>query len=154
MTAKKDPSIKQGHAHGPIIKAPAKAPTAWSGCPKVPDSITDADRWDRIWNFGGPGGAYDTTGDLEIVTRYCQLLERREQLLEILTAEGYLSEGSKGQEVQHPAVRILDGIEGRLGPIEDRLGLNPSSRLSLIITSSDVKSKLDSFMAEDTANET
>ena len=56
--------------------------------------------------------------------------------------------GSTGQPVVHPAIRMVDVIEGRLPNLEASLGLTPESRLRLGITAVEHQSKLDAFLSE------
>ena len=44
---------------------------------------------------------------------------------------------------------MLSEVEGRLGPIEDRLGLNPEARLRLGIAAVEHQSRLDRFLDEE-----
>jgi len=85
--------------------------------------------WVRVWTAGAK--AYQPATDAFIIERYCSLQERRSTLLGVITVEGWLATGSTGQVVVHPAAKLLSEVEGRLGPIEDRLGLNPEARLRL-----------------------
>jgi P27 family predicted phage terminase small subunit len=81
-----------------------------------------------------------------IIERYCQLQERRQELLALIEADGWVTTGSQNQMVSHPAAKLLDSIEGRLGPIEDRIALNPEARLRLGITSVEHNTKLERFL--------
>ena len=71
--------------------------------------------------------------------------EGREDVVEL---EGWLSVGSTGQQVVHPAAKLLQDIETKLVPLEDRLGLNPESRLRLGISSVESQSKLATFLQQ------
>ncbi len=101
--------------------------------------------WRELWTAGA--AVYSAT-DKYIVERYCSLSERRRHLLEIVETEGWIAVGSTGNSVQHPCARLITEIETRLGPIEDRLGLNPESRLALGLTAIAHQSRLDAFLSE------
>ena len=64
----------------------------------------------------------------------------------MVAAEGLMTVGSTGQPVVHPAIRMVDTIEGRLPNLEASLGLTPESRLRLGITAVEHMSKLDAFL--------
>ena len=101
--------------------------------------------WTEIWTLGA--GVYQPT-DLQVIARYCSLSERRHTLLGIVEVDGWLTTGSTGQTVVHPAARMVADIEGRLTTLEDRLGLNPEARMRLGITAVEHQSKLDAFLSE------
>ena len=56
--------------------------------------------------------------------------------------------GEKPESAVDFVDKLLDQIEGRLGPLEDRLGLSPEARLRLGISSVEHKSKLEAFLAK------
>jgi len=101
--------------------------------PEPPGSIEDITLWANVWELGGPTGVYHAVADYGLVQRYVELMERRQKMQTLLELEGYVVVGSQGQDVQHPAARIISDIEGRLIPIEDRLGLSPQSRHTILI---------------------
>jgi len=101
--------------------------------------------WTEVWSLGH--GVYQRT-DANVIGRYCSLSERRHTLLGIVQADGWLTTGSTGQTVVHPAARMVGDIEGRLTTLEDRLGLNPEARARLGISVVEYQSKLDAFLSE------
>ena len=101
--------------------------------------------WADVWSMGA--GVYMPT-DLQVIARYCSLSERRHTLLGIVEVDGWLTTGSTGQMVVHPAARMVADIEGRLTTLEDRLGLNPEARMRLGLTGAELKTKLDAFLAD------
>ena len=101
--------------------------------------------WADVWTMGA--GVYQPT-DLQVIARYCSLSERRHTLLGLVEADGWLTTGSTGQMVVHPAARMVADIEGRLTTLEDRLGLNPEARMRLGLTGAELKTKLDAFLAD------
>jgi P27 family predicted phage terminase small subunit len=100
--------------------------------------------WHLIWEAGS--SAYNDKTDFMAISRYCSLSQRRRQLLKVLEEEGMITTGSTGQLVSHPAAKLLDQIEGRLSPLEDRLGLNLESRLRLGISAAQHETKLTAFL--------
>ena len=98
--------------------------------------------WDAWRNF------YQPATDSLVLERYCNLQELRKELLDVIENEGWMTIGSTGQTVAHPAAKLLSEVEGRLSPLEDRLGLNPESRLRLGISSVEHQSKLDAFLSK------
>ena len=103
------------------------------------------DLWSTLWDLGA--GVYQTTDQWAIET-FCSLWERRQQLLAVVAAEGLMTVGSTGQPVVHPAIRMVDVIEGRLPNLEASLGLTPESRLRLGITAVEQQSRLSRFLNE------
>lgn len=99
--------------------------------------------WTEVWSLGA--GVYQPT-DANVIGRYCSLSERRHTLLSLVEADGWLTTGSTGQVVVHPAARMVGDIETRLTTLEDRLGLNPEARLRLGITAVEHQSRLDAFL--------
>ena len=103
------------------------------------------DLWWTLWQLGA--GVYQMTDQWAIET-FCSLWERRQQLLAVVAAEGLMTVGSTGQPVVHPAIRMVDVIEGRLPNLEASLGLTPESRLRLGITAVEQQSRLSRFLNE------
>ena len=143
MTRPKPAATRQGHGSTVPEFKPNFEPVS---VPPHPKSLKSYGKklWCEIWYAGR--NAYQVETDALIIERYCQLQERRRELLALVENEGYVTQGSQGQLVSHPAVKILDSVEGRLGPIEDRLGLSPESRLRLGISSVEHTSKLAAFL--------
>jgi P27 family predicted phage terminase small subunit len=128
-------------------KAPVKSDSvAPVSVPVPPDTLGPAgvELWARLWTVGA--GVYHTAAHYETVARYCELTERRAEFLQTLAAEGWIKTGSQGQEVLHPIARQLDAVEGKLVPLEDRLGLSPEASVRLGIATIEHKSKLDAFL--------
>ena len=114
--------------------------------PPVPATLRpEAHRyWAAIWTAGQ--NAYDARTDAGIIERYCEIRARRDELLALLERDGYVTLGSQGQTVAHPAARLLDVADGRLQALEDRLGLNPEARIRLNISLVEGESKLAEFL--------
>tara|TARA_B100000029_G_C17582550_1_gene960082 strand:+ start:134 stop:580 length:447 start_codon:yes stop_codon:yes gene_type:complete len=115
--------------------------------PEAPPSLgpIGAMVWAEVWTAGA--GVYQPS-DSYVIERYSSMMERRRHLLDLVEADGWLSTGSTGQTVVHPAAKMVGDLETRLSSLEDRLGLNPESRLRLGITASSLQTKLDAFLSE------
>lgn len=126
-------------------KLPVRAPRG-PVIPTPPDGLTSdgLELWNRLWEVGT--GVYSVRAHLEPVTRYVQLQERRSYYLRVIEEEGWTTVGSQGQMVLHPLARQLDSLEGKLVPLEDRLGLSPEASLRLGLATVEAKSKLDAFL--------
>lgn len=138
----------QGHRSPPL-----PLPFEDAGPPAIPAPPDDlgpvgVEVWNAVWSAGG--SAYVEATDRWPIHRYAQFQERRVALLKIVEDEGWTAEGSKGQIIQHPAARVLNDVEGKLVPLEDRLGLSPEARLRLGITAAHARSALDAFLSDDT----
>ena len=104
--------------------------------------------WSTLWGLGA--GLY-MMSDQWAVERWCSLQERRYQLLALVAAEGMMTVGSTGQPVVHPAMKMVDAIEGRLPGLEAVLALTPESRARLGLAAIETQNKLDAFLAKEGA---
>ena len=116
----------------------------------VPDPPTNLGEigqglWSTLWGLGA--GLY-MMSDQWTVGRWCSLMERRELLLALVAAEGMMTVGSTGQPVVHPAMKMVDAIEGRLPGLEAVLALTPESRARLGLAAIETANRLDSFLAK------
>ena len=143
MTRPKAAELKQG-AKPKVVQLKPHAPIDIPDAPKGFNALART-LWNEIWEAGRT--AYQIT-DAHIIERYVSLLVRRRELLDLIELEGWLSVGSTGQSVIHPAAKLLQDIETKLVPLEDRLGCNPESRLRLGISAVESQSKLASFLQE------
>ena len=143
MTRPKPAATRQGRSSTVPDFRPNPAPVS---IPCPPSSLKGYGirLWNQIWEAGK--NAYQPATDSLIIERYCQLQERRQELLALIEADGWVTTGSQNQMVSHPAAKLLDSIEGRLGPIEDRIACNPEARLRLGITSVEHNTKLERFL--------
>ena len=145
MTRPKPAATRTGHGSTipPISRSPVAIPT-----PDPPDTLGTMGRevWATIWDIGG--GVYQSS-DYWVVERWCSLQERRRELLAVIAAEGMMTQGSTGQPVCHPALRMVDTIEGRLPNLEAVLALTPESRTRLGISAVEHASRLDAFLGEE-----
>jgi P27 family predicted phage terminase small subunit len=116
--------------------------------PDPPDTLGShgAALWTEIWRAGA--GVYQPSTDRWTILRYCEIADRRRHLIDLVQAEGWLSVGSTGQTVTHPAARMVMDLERMMSSHEDRLGLNPEARARLGITLVESQSRLDRFISE------
>lgn len=114
--------------------------------PPVPTHLTSAAKavWHSVWAAGGD--SYSAKTDAYVIERYATLHARRAELMQMLEDDGMVSVGSQGQTVLHPAARYLSDVESAMSKLEDKLGLNPESRLRLGISAIEKESKLDQFL--------
>jgi P27 family predicted phage terminase small subunit len=118
--------------------------------PDVPANLGEIGQglWSTLWDLGA--GLY-MLSDQWAVERWCSLQERRYQLLALVDAEGLMQCGSTGQPVVHPAMKMVDAIEGRLPGLEAVLALTPESRARLGLAAIETKNKLDQFLSREDA---
>ena len=125
-------------------------PRSVSEAPPAPEHLTEAGRaaWAQLWDLGA-AGAYAPAADAFIIDRYATQVQRRQELLAVIKAEGYLTEGSQGQQVMHPAARLLREVEADMRKDEKELGLTPVARFTLqglVLGVEQSKSKLEAFL--------
>lgn len=116
--------------------------------PPEPAHLTRSGKavWRSVWAAGGD--SYSVVTDAYVIERYATLHVRRDELMTMLADEGMVSVGSQGQQVLHPAARFLSDVESSLSKLEDKLGLNPESRLRLGISAIEKETKLDQFLSK------
>lgn len=143
MSRAKPPEERKGH-DVPAI-ADVVINVAWHN-PEPPDTITDVTMWNAIWELGGPSGVYHPVADYGVISRYIEFQERRTHLTARLNNEGWTEVGSQGQQVQHPAARMLSDVEAKLVPLEDRLGLSPQARHTVQVGHVQAKNALEKWL--------
>jgi len=133
---------------------PARTPTPVSRfeTPEPPDGLgaTGLDVWERLWELGGAAGVYDLAADWQTILRYASLSDRRWELMERLNADGWIVDGSRGQQAVAPAARLLRDTETQMRQLEDSLGLNPKARIhltGLALGNEETKSELEAYLA-------
>lgn len=160
MTRASAPSERRGKANEHALAEKPQETRASNvlavSIPPHPASFSDLKRpyrlqaeaiWSDIWTAGH--GFYQEATDAYVIERYVSLQVRRAKLMATLEHDGYITTGSQGQDVAHPAARLLLDIEGKLPALEDRLGLSPEARLRLGLAVAETKSKLDAFREEE-----
>jgi len=117
--------------------APLPAPLS------VPDSLEETGA--LIWQtFMAERFATITAAEVHVVERYCELQDRRAQLKDLLSVEGWGVPGSRtGMIVIHPAAQMLKATETELRMMESMLGLGPAFRAKLAIDLIAVEDGLD-----------
>lgn len=143
MTRSKPPAERTGNEWRKKLVAPGNDAFV---TPHPPASVNNIARWESIWALGGPTGVYNVRADFEIVARYCEYVERRATMTAILDAEGWTIEGNNGAIWPHPMARFVSDVEKKLGPIEDRLGLNPQARNTIAIGQVAMQSALEDWL--------
>jgi P27 family predicted phage terminase small subunit len=101
--------------------------------------------WNTVWSLGN--GLYKET-DYWVIERWADMQSRRYHLLSVIKSEGAMTVGSTGQPVVHPALKMVDAIEGRLPNLEAVLALTPESRARLGLQAIETQSKLDAFLSK------
>ncbi|MEU5693857.1 phage terminase small subunit P27 family [Actinosynnema sp. NPDC020468] len=99
--------------------------------PRTPATLGDTGRevWRGVWAAGA--GAFNPRTDRMVIQRYCELHDRRAELLAVIGQDGLMTTGSMGQAVMHPALRFVESTEKELRAIEAVLGLSLEARLRL-----------------------
>ncbi|MFE9026238.1 phage terminase small subunit P27 family [Streptomyces iakyrus] len=107
--------------------------------PRVPSHLGSAGRdvWRNVWSAGM--GAYSPDTDRNVITRYCELHDRRVSLLAEVENEGLTQLGSTGQIVAHPLLRYVESTEKELRAIETVIGFTPEARMRLGIVAAEAR---------------
>ena len=115
--------------------------------PDPPESLDSkgVELWNTVWSLGN--GLYKET-DYWVIERWADMQSRRHHLLSVIKSEGMMTVGSTGQPVVHPALKMVDAIEGRLPNLEAVLALTPESRARLGLQAIETQSKLDAFLSK------
>ncbi len=115
--------------------------------PPAPPALDGVARrvWGEVWMAGQ--SAYNVASDSAVIERYASMRSRYAEFLRLLDTEGWTTVGSQGQLVAHPAAKLATDLEAKLQAMEDRLGLNPESRLRLGLVKVEGQSKLAAFLA-------
>ena len=111
--------------------------------PKPPTGLLAATRkqWAKYWE-SPVAEAIDRGSDMPALERLFRLYDER-----LRAYRGYrkerLVEGSQGQPVLNPLANVIEKCDKEIRALEDRLGLNPKSRLQLGITMTEAKRTLE-----------
>lgn len=95
-----------------------------------------ADEWTHLWM--SPLAEAIAVTDLPSLRRLFQLRAAHAELLERAAREDYLADGSKDQQVVHPALKAAMSIESAITALEDRFGLTVKARQSIGIAMGDL----------------
>lgn len=83
--------------------------------------------------------------DYLILADICRKNSRRVMAQAVLTAEGLILTGPQGGQRVHPAFEIVETCESQLRMLYSRVGLDPSGRSSLKVTTKPKESKYSEF---------
>ncbi|OKH99987.1 hypothetical protein A6A06_23495 [Streptomyces sp. CB02923] len=137
MSRSKSADVRTGHANAAAEPA---APVVYEGrAPRVPAGLRRVGRevWRNVWSAGS--GAYSPETDRNVILRYCELHDRRAELLAAVANDGLMSVGSTGQPAVHPAMRYVESTERELRAIETVIGFTPESRMRLGIVAAEAR---------------
>lgn len=99
------------------------------GVPPVPECLLEdgvgAVRWERIWR---EARWLSPDTDIALITRLCEVEDRRQGMKEALADEGFYVVGSQGQMRQNPLIAQVKAAEAQILQMERECGLTPSSR--------------------------
>lgn len=101
--------------------------------------------WDEIWEYGK--GVYTLSSKGAIID-YCRLVDLSDKAYEKIQINGFISEGSNGQEVISPEFKAYKEIQTMLTTARDRLGLSPRSAAEIGLSKlqqAQAISKLEAF---------
>lgn len=130
---------------------PAQSDTAAlrpaKGVPQPPDHLDERglDVWRRVWKAAGQWVSPET--DRELMIRYCEAQDEREQLRAYIARNGLSTTGSQGQEVLAPQTKRLETVEKQMTKYEQLLGLTPVDRSRLGLAEVKKASALEEFFA-------
>ena len=102
--------------------------------------------WEDFWN-SDLATAIDTKSDQQAVYRLATLIDERERIFK-QAKKDRLVVGSQGQAVLNPLYSAMLKIDAEIRQIEDRLGMNPKSRISLGIQLGQMKKTLADLNAD------
>jgi P27 family predicted phage terminase small subunit len=137
-----------GHRQLPDLASTHALPSVHdAGTPEQPP-LSEAGQlvWARLWQHAAAWISPAT--DVGLVERYAQAWDERAALRAVVAAEGYTTEGSKGQTIIHPALKAMHEIDSALLRMEAALGLTPSDRSRLGLAEIKKASRLEQFRRE------
>ena len=102
--------------------------------------------WEDFWN-SDLATAIDTKSDQQSVYRLATLIDERERIFK-QAKKDRLVVGSQGQAVLNPLYSAMLKIDAEIRQLEDRLGMNPKSRISLGIQLGQMKKTLADLNAD------
>ena len=102
--------------------------------------------WNNVWD-SDLATAIDIKSDLPVLERLASLMDERERIFK-QAKKDRLVVGSQGQVVLNPLYSALLKIDAEIRNLEDRIGLNPKSRVSLGIQIGQAKKTLADLNTE------
>lgn len=105
--------------------------TALVEAPPLPPGLlaVTRDLWNAFWR-SPLAQAVEKNTDVSAITRYFSLIDERERLYRGFRRKRLVL-GAQGQKVLNPMGRALHAFDSEIRQLEDRLGMNPRSRLQL-----------------------
>ena len=118
----------QGNPGGRKLPERAEPIFVSTDIPKPPAYLRQEGRelWQLIWR--NCAHWLNPITDRGIILRYCEFIDERDAIREVIAHEGSVSRGYNDQPRPHPLFNRLGVIERQMTQLEDRLGLNPSER--------------------------
>ena len=102
--------------------------------------------WEDFWN-SDLATAIDHKSDQSAVYRLATLIDERERVYK-QAKKDRLVVGSQGQVVLNPLYSAMLKLDAEIRQLEDRIGMNPKSRVSLGIQIGGLKKTLADFNAD------
>lgn len=96
---------------------------------------------------GAPVAQVIGVEDLPVVRRLFNLRDDHERCSRA-ARKNPMVKGSQGQDVENPLAKRADRIMGEITRLEDKLGLNPVSRMRLAISTADARRSADEIARE------
>jgi P27 family predicted phage terminase small subunit len=98
--------------------------------PAAPDGLGEEGR--QAWDEAVSECAWlADRSDSRLLAWYCELVDEREQLKELIGESGRTTRGSQGQTVSHPLVDQLRALEQQALRLASALGLGPAHKARL-----------------------
>jgi P27 family predicted phage terminase small subunit len=102
------------------------------------------ERWGSFW-MSAVAQAVEVDSDLPAVERLFELYDERDRASAAYRKERMV-EGSQGQLVMNPMGRMMQTLDKEIRNLEDRMGLNPKSRIALGIQINEARKGLNELM--------
>ncbi len=136
---KKPPEARSPRSRPAALVAVPSAPVLDSGVPAPGDWLADTvEEWDAFWQSDVAGTVVET--DLPALRRLFGMRDQRRQHEIALEATGPFVEGSQGQLVANPLLRLVSDLDGRILALEDRFFLVPAARIKAGVSVANAKS--------------
>ena len=133
-------------ANGSKLPEPVVILAVSNKIPPTPDTLGDSGRvaWSMLWT---EGQAWLCSPDTVIMTWLCEAFDERDAIRAQIAQDGYMIEGSTGQQRCHPLVPQLRALEQQMTRWLASCGFDPSARARLGYAEVKRASKLDELMA-------
>lgn len=140
MAARKKPEGLRSPRSRPLglVAVPAR-PVLEQGVPEPDDwMVPTLEEWAVFWKSDVANPVVET--DLPALKRLFGMRDMRRQHELALDVTGPMVEGSQGQLVANPLIRMIADLDGRILALEDRFFLVPSSRIKAGVSVQNAKS--------------